>query len=286
MVAITSEDDFRELVLRHLERLPPQQQLIAEFLLGHLEELPFISVPSLASRIKVSEATVVRFAQRIGFDGFAGMKAALTELVRGRVASRGSEPALPEERGELLAGVIIEEIANIRQLGDEIRESALRDAAGAVFGANHVYCFGLGISSILADLSGYLLTQVGVRASILSTRFSSPLEQTVMLRPGDLLLVFSYPPFSSQTVAMVRDASERGIATVAVTDRLTAPVAPHASHLFRVRSNNRMYTNALGAATVFLNALVTEIAALHGDYASEAVGRINRILSRDENLIT
>jgi len=285
MAQITSEDEFRDLVLEHLDRFPPQQQQIAAYLMDHLEELPFLSVPSLAARVAVSEATVVRFAQRIGFEGFTAMKALLTDLVRGRVASRGHQSEQNGGVGDVLESIIAEETANIARLSD-IRERDLRAAATAVFEADHVYCFGLGISSYLADLAGYLLTQVGIRASVLSTRFSSPLEQTVKLRQGDLLLVFSYPPFSAQTVAMVADVTDRGITTLAVTDRLTAPVAPHADHLFRVPSNNRLFTNTLGAVSVFLNALITEIATLHDDHASEALGKINRILSRDENLIT
>lgn len=286
MTRFNNAKEFRDLVLSNLERLPPQQQIIAEYFLGNLEEIPFVSVPSLSERTGVSEATVVRFAQRIGFDGFTSMKTALTEMIRGKSGSRGEGEDLPDSSAEISKQVIAQELANINKLTGENTDEALRAAASALFNANQTYVFGMGISSILAELTGYLCTQVGIRATVLSTRFTSPLEQLVVLRPGDLLFVFSYPPFSAQTVEMVKDAHQRGITTVAVTDRLTAPVAPYTDHLFRVRGNNKMFTNAVGAATVFLNILVTEIAVLHGNDASRAVGRINRILSEDENLIT
>ncbi|MDJ0839274.1 MAG: MurR/RpiR family transcriptional regulator [Acidobacteriota bacterium] len=286
MPRISSQEEFRELVLKNLTKLPPQQQLIAEYLMGHIDEVPFISVPRLAELARVSEATVVRFAQRIGFDGFSAMKAALTEMVRGQVSSRGSDVTLPGDDQETLELVIHQETGNIHRLANEIEPEALSEAAGAVFAARHTYIFGLGISSILADLSAYLFTQIGLRATVLTTRFSSPLEQLVVLQPKDMLMVFSYPPFSAQTIEMVKDAHSRSITTLAVTDRLTAPIAPYADHLFRVRSTNSMFTNALGAATVFLNALITEIATLHGEHASRAVGRINRILTEDDNLLS
>ena len=66
MPKVSSEAEFKQLVLDHFEDFPPQQQSIAEFLLNNLSEAPFISVPELAQRTGASEATVVRFAKRMG----------------------------------------------------------------------------------------------------------------------------------------------------------------------------------------------------------------------------
>ena len=72
---------------------------------------------------------------------------------------------------------------------------------------------------------------------------------------------------------------------IAVSDSVAAPISEHAELVFPIHSDNRMFTNAVAAVTVFLNALSTEIALKHGRHAAKAVSRIHDILEADDNLI-
>ncbi|CAM2006503.1 MurR/RpiR family transcriptional regulator [Acanthopleuribacter pedis] len=286
MEDMTSEAQFKELVLNAFKDLPQQQQQVADFLLDHLDEIPFLTVPTLAKRVGVSEATIVRFAQRVGYDGFSGLKTNLTTLVRDRVTAQTSiEDVFKPNGKDNLSLVVQKELANIQDLSKDIDLETFEGAANTLFASDHIFTFGFGISAHLSSLATYLLTQIGLRATTLSTRFSSPMEQMVILRENDVMLVFSFPPFSRGTIKMVEDAKQRGIKVVAVSDRLTAPISAHADYTLQVRTHNKMFTNAIGAAVTLLNALATEIAIKHGDHAVKAVAKINRILAEDEGVL-
>ncbi|CAM2066151.1 MurR/RpiR family transcriptional regulator [Sulfidibacter corallicola] len=288
MAPLTNEAEFKDLVLKAFNDLPAQQQQVAEYMVEHLDEVPFLTVPTLAKHCGVSEATIVRFAQRVGYDGFSGMKTNLTDMVRDRVTSSrgtGLEEALAPAGTDSLSLVVQQEMQNLQSLAKDVDLDVFEEAAATLFQSGHIFTFGFGISAHLAGLATYLLTQIGLRASTLSTRFSAPLEQMIVMRETDALLLFSFPPFSVPTIKMAEQAAARGIKVVAISDRLTAPVAPFADHLIQVRTHNRMFTNAIGAVSVFLNALITEIALKHGDHAAEAMTKINRILATDENVI-
>ncbi|HSM51695.1 MAG TPA: MurR/RpiR family transcriptional regulator [Thermoanaerobaculia bacterium] len=284
MQELRSEADFRELVLGHLGELPPQQQAIAAFLLEHLGEVPFLSVPTIAQQTGASEATVVRLAQRLGFDGFSEMKGALLELVRERLAAPRAALAANGE-AELLASVARLEQGNVQRLVERLSPADFRAAAAALFKADHVYLFGMGISSLLSELAAYLMTEIGLRVTALSTRFSSPREQLVALRASDLLFAFSFPPYSRQTLDLLAEAAQRGLPTVVVTDRPDAPAAASARHVLAAPTDNMLLTNAVAAVTVLLNALVTEIAVRHQGRAVDALTRINRILAEEEDVL-
>lgn len=285
MPVLSGASDFRDLVLEHYDGLPPQQQAIATFLLEHSGEIPFLPIPTIASRTGASEATVVRLAQRLGFEGFAELKMALLELVRGRMATPRTAEEVSEDTADVLNSVARLEQNNIQRLAETVTTAELRAAAAALFKADHVYVFGFGISSVLADLGGYLLTEIGLRATVLSTRYSSPREQVVALRASDLLLAFSFPPYSRQTLELLAEIAERGLPTVVVTDRVTAPASTHARHLFVAPSHNMNFTNAIAAATVLLNALATEIAMRHQGRAVDALSKINRILAEEGDVV-
>ena len=282
------EPDIKRLVVDHYESLPQQQKVVADYILAHLQEVPFLSVPELADRSGASEATIVRFAQRIGFDGYAALKEHLLAGVRERVALPSGAAAelfarVPQD--DTLRVVATQEIGNIEGSVNALDRETFGQAATMLFRADHVYAFGMGISSHLADLTTYMLTQIGLRATTLSLRFSSPLEPLVALRPSDCLFVYSFPPYSRATIEMMREASDRGIPCLAVTDRLTSPAAQLARVVLLVRSENMMYTNSVAAVSVLVNALATEIALRHQDSAAAAVTRITRILAQDKDTL-
>ena len=278
------EAEFRERLVKISADLPPQQRVIAEYVLQHLTAIPFLSVPELARRAGVSEATVVRFAQRIGYPGFSELKMELVDLLQTRLTN-GDEGAQEIVSEDLLQSVASLEIANIGRTLDSLDRESFSSVAEALFASDRVYTFGMGVSALLAELAAYTLLQVGVRASCLSTVFSSPREQLVGIRPGDLVMVFSLPPYSKQSLAILEDAHGLGISTVAVSDRMTSPASTLAERTLSVKSDNMMFTNAVAAVTVLINALATEIATSHREVALAALSQINRVLSEDEDLL-
>jgi DNA-binding MurR/RpiR family transcriptional regulator len=283
----TATNDVRDRILEHVDGLPPRQRAIADYLLDHLDSVPFLSVPELARRCRVSEATIVRFGQRIGFSGFAELKVALVELLQDRLRlEHDDEAGEPDLGDDVIESVASLEGRNIRRTVDSIDREVFADIAELIFTSEHVYTFGMGISAHLAELAAYTLVQIGVVAHPLSTGYSSPSEQLVTVSGNDLLLVISLPPYSRQSLELLSAAADAGIATVALSDRLSAPAARTARLSLAVRSDNLTFTNAVAAMTVVINALATAIATRHRDQAIDAFARIGRVLSNDPDVIT
>lgn len=286
MDSFKNEDEFRQMLLSKLPSLSKQQQVAGAFLLDHLSEATFLSVPAYAKKAGVSDATVVRLGQSLGFDGYAGLKMALMELARDKMNGGAFNQKLfgEDEKETTLRKTAEQEVSNIQRTIQGITPEQFQKVVSVLFKADHIYSFGMGVSAHVADLFSYWLVQIGLRATTVSTRSSSPLEQLVPLRLTDLVVVFSFPPYSKPTIEMVKDLKERGIPTLAICDSLAAPVAAEASHSLTVRTDSMMFTNSLSALFVVLNSLVTEIVGRHGD-AVNAVSRINRIITQDDNLI-
>jgi len=280
-----TEIDFRSLVTRQAAGLPRQQRSIAEYVLEHLTAVPFLSIPELARRVQVSEATVVRFAQRLGYPGFSELKMELVDILQEQL--KLGDDGTPEQiADDIFASVADLETSNIRRTVDALDRTLFAEVGEALFQASAVSTFGMGVSAHLAELAAYTLLQIGLRAHNLSTGFSSPLEQLVTSSPSDVIMVFSLPPYSRQGLDMLAAARELEIRTVAVTDRVTAPAARLATWTLPVKSDNMMFTNAVAAVTVLLNALATEIATRHREESIAALSRINRVLDDDEDVLT
>ncbi len=275
--------DFKDRLLQQSGELPPQQRSLADYVIEHLTTVPFLSVPELARRVGVSEATVVRFAQRIGYPGFSELKMELVEILQNRLHGEGDETE--EVAEDLLASVANLEVTNIGRTVEALDRRHFAEVAEALFDARCVYTFGMGVSALLAELAAYTLLQVGVRATTLSTRFSSPCEQLVGITQRDLVMVISLPPYSRQSLDILSDVGKLGIPSVALSDRPTAPAARLARWALTVKSDNMMFTNAIAAMTVLLNALSTQVATSHREEALDALAMINRALAEDEDVL-
>src|SRR5690606_9221575 len=62
-----------------LPRLKGTTQKIAEYILNHPQETINLTITELGERVGVSEASVVRFAQTLGYSGFHALKIRLAE---------------------------------------------------------------------------------------------------------------------------------------------------------------------------------------------------------------
>src|SRR5262249_58181588 len=71
--------------------LRESERKIADYILARPEEIIYLSVTELADRTDTSEATVIRFAQRLGYSGYAALKIPLT------MDRRHSPPPLPSD---------------------------------------------------------------------------------------------------------------------------------------------------------------------------------------------
>ena len=140
-------------------------------------------------------------------------------------------------------------------------------------------------SAYLADFASYLFTEHGLRSTCLATRFTSPREQLVVLRPTDVVMAFSFPPYSKQTLEVLEESRSKGIPTIVVTDRATAPGVAVAQDALIVSSHGMTFTNATASVGVLLNAMVVEIASRHRGETVDALSRINKILREQTYLV-
>ena len=63
------------------------QRAIAKYIMENYEKAAYMTAASLGSQTGVSESTVVRFALKLGYEGYPEMQRALQELTRTKLTS-------------------------------------------------------------------------------------------------------------------------------------------------------------------------------------------------------
>ncbi|HUI65890.1 MAG TPA: hypothetical protein VL126_13690, partial [Bacteroidota bacterium] len=113
--------DLKAQIQAKYPHLTDNQRKVADFLLEHISEAPFLSVVELEKRSGASKATVVRFAQSLGFSGFLEMRERLLRGVKSQMTITEVFPLLPQpNRQETLTAVAHQDVKNINETINQI----------------------------------------------------------------------------------------------------------------------------------------------------------------------
>jgi DNA-binding MurR/RpiR family transcriptional regulator len=279
--------EFQERLREHYEKLPVNQRHIADYISEHYEKVPFLSVQELSEATEVSVASIVRFAQRIGFSGYSELKDEVSRHLRSRMKKSDAFPLVSHSQDDesVFMTVANQDIQNINDTLRLNNPELIAKTVSIINGSNHIYTVGLGVSFLLAQILAYQLRQIGVYAHVLRNDDSTFLEQSIYFREGDSLIAFSFPPYSKDTLYVAEQAAEKKMKVIAITDRPSAPVLPFADVALLVRSQNMLFTNSFSAISVLINGLVTECARKNIDQAKATLETIQAIANQEGKLL-
>lgn len=241
--------------------LPKNQVQIADFVIEHFNKIPFLTVHELSAETKTSVASIVRFVQRVGFSGYSQFRQEIAKTVQEEIDHSRLFVGIEKRVGaHTLSHVANMEINNINETLRANEKEHFDSVIDYIIGAGVVATMGCGISYLLAELLAYQLTQVGIRAMALNHDYAGFQEQILLMKPNDLLIGFSFPPYSKETIDGAKYADRGKIPLIAITNKVASPISFYAKHSLIVKSENTLYTNSLSAVSVLINAIATECA--------------------------
>jgi DNA-binding MurR/RpiR family transcriptional regulator len=261
-------------IARHQSEFTDAYRRIADQLLGHAQEAPFWGIEVLAARAEVSVATAVRFAKLLGFAGFLEMRQSLVAEARARQKGEGNLHQVPAGAAATLVEVARRDAANIDRLTSLVGEALLAQAVKRLATAKHRVVLGRGISQHMAELLAYLLTLAGHPS--IAGNAAEFATQASNLGPKDLLVLFSFPPYSAETLEVAAFAMKRGVPVMGFSDRMDAPLATYAEPLLPIPGENLLYSHSIAAFGVLAHALATALAA------KDRAGALKRLREADK----
>jgi len=119
---------FQKRVQRRHSRLTRSQVALAQYILQHDQEVPFLSSAQLVSRVKVRDATVTRFCLALGYRGDADLQKDLQKWLQMRLAPSERLEKIPRNRGEnFYLEIFNRDIQNLRETNTGLQVAQLRE---------------------------------------------------------------------------------------------------------------------------------------------------------------
>lgn len=140
-------------------RLSKGQKLIAQYILNNYDKVAFMTACKLGETVGVSESTVVRFANALGYSGYPKLQAALQELIKNKLTTvqRVEMANDYSDENTILNKILKGDIDNIRETLEEIDGEAFQESVSRLLKARKIYILGMRTSFVVAQYLGFYL---------------------------------------------------------------------------------------------------------------------------------
>lgn len=231
-IAVRSEVSALLTIRSRRDQMSAIERRIADFVLDNAALLRDYSSQQLANALGVSQSSVVKFCQKLGFKGYPDLKYSIGEAVAR--TSNGEEPATstaPEHPADAMAAELWgrksaaeEETRSINPPGTIAAVAAAISAAGE---DGTVFLIGLGADDIRARDFALRLSLLG----ILTVHNFDPAHMAASVnaaRTGDVLVVFSEHGKPPPLCYIARCFREREGTVVSITRHTANPLRAYA----------------------------------------------------------
>lgn len=265
-----NNQDLMRTIQMKFPRLSKGQKLIAEYILKHYDKAAFMTAAKLGTSVGVSESTVVRFANELGFSGYPKLQKALHDLIKNKLTTvqriEISNSLINQENA--LKGVLKADMENIRSTLEKINHKEFEEVVDNIFKAKRIYIIGLRSSTVLAEFLGFYLNMILDNVKVVKHGISDVFDQMINITKDDLVIGIGFPRYAARTVEALSFAQSKGTKVVAITDSLLSPLATRAEYTLIAQSNMASFVDSLVAPLSVINALVVAVGLREKDYIS------------------
>ena len=256
------------------------QKLIAAYVLGHYDKAAYLTASRLGAIVGVSESTVVRFANELGYTGYPEFQHTLREIIRNRLTSFQRIEVTNNLIGDgnVLDKVLLSDAEKIRRTMEEIDHASFEEAIDRIVTAKKIYIIGVRSSSSLAGFLNFNFRMIFDNVRFVQTTSGSEMfEQLMRIGEGDVMIAISFPRYSKRIINAVEYARTKGADVVALTDSHSSPIAAFADQLLIAQSDMASFVDSLVAPLSIINAMIVAVSRKKQDELTDRLRALEEV---------
>lgn len=272
--------DLLSIIEEHSKDFSKGQRRIAQYITENYDKAAYMTASKLGAIVDVSESTVVRFANELGFDGYPELQRAMQGFVRTKLTAFQRVEVTNKLIGDrdVLEKTLSSDVEKIKHTYEQIDRKSFADAVDAIAGAKRIYIIGMRSSANLAGFLNYNLRMIFDDVRFVQTSSGGEIfEQLLQIGEGDVLVAISFPRYSKRIINAVEFAKRSGSNVIVLTDTPQSPIAPMADQLLLAQSDMASFVDSLVAPLSIINAIIVALARKKQDDLTERLRRLEQI---------
>jgi DNA-binding MurR/RpiR family transcriptional regulator len=261
--------------------LSANRKKIAEYISSDGTTASFAGLRELATKIGVSESSIVRFAQDLGYSGYPELRLHLQDEVKKKLGSAERMRRTLSSVGkkeDLLLDLFHKDIELIEETLAVVTSDQLSAAIGKIWGAERVFIIGLRSSFALAYFLYFRLVRLQIDARLISvTGGTSLFEQLALLRPRDLLVAIGFAGVPDETNIAMDHSQTIGATVLGITYPATSEIGRRADILLLAKRGDQSRVQSLTAPFCLLNVLAIGVATAKQSRSLKALSDLDKM---------
>ncbi len=256
------------------------ERKIADWIIAHPgDELP-MTISELAALSESSEATIVRFAKRLGFAGYGELKISVARELKQKVIS----PTLTENDScfEILEKIVGDAYFSLERTKKTIAPESIAAAADLIANARKTVVIGLGSSGSVAQDAANKFLRAGYEAYSYGDTHMQMIAVSRM-DERDVLIGVSQSGASKDIVEAMKLAKNRGIPTVCITGTERSPITKQSGVVLLTDTEETKHSS-LAISSHFSRLVVIDALCYYLIYRNEKAAKPSFEEENEENL--
>ncbi len=270
---------FRERIKQAYDSLTPSFKRLGEFILSHELEVAFMTATELAQTLGVDAATVVRFSQALGYEGYRELSREVQQVVKADLTAtygRFEEAASDADR---IRALLENERHNLEVAVAQVTDQAA-ELVDLLLRAERVWVLGEAGGRCLAEMLADYLRTVGLKAAASDADPAEVVRKLWDVGEKDLVIGIGVPGTGIDTAAALRFAKERGAQTAAVSISAVSPPAQVADRILVCPANTPVGLPSTASLMTMLMVLWQALLAREGRKIEERVSNLQDAYAR------
>ncbi len=273
--------DVIQSLRKSYDELTRSQKLIAEAIVEDPEFVAFATVDKMAAKLGVSPSTVVRFTYRLGLTGYQDLQERVRTLVRSQMRSatiQADEDQVLAHLGTSAYGrSLAQDLDHLRRTIAGLDEAMMDQAVDTLAGARRVLVTGDGTAYSVAYYMAHVLGRTRGRTDLVRAD-ANDVGRLADLGAEDAVIAFTFPPYASTVLEVVRWAKSQGASVIAVTDSPISPVGQVVDLVLSAVVSGIGPHNTMVASMAVANALLNSLVLRDQDQALKRYATVTRLM--------
>ncbi len=241
-------------------QLTKNQKIIADYFVKNLTDICTMTSLEIAHEVGVSDASVIRFARAIGYEGFADLKEDFYNMISSNSSGELSKLSLSERI----------DISTTKYQSKDIKDSFTRimyDNIGSTIEMNKAELYDQIIDGLTNSKRKFIIgLRGGKGAAVQMSRLLRYLVDDVIeissddsdaigllqcATQEDIVVFFSFARYYKIDVSLISLAKQKGAMICVISDQIITPVTEHADIVLVTETESMSFFNsALGSAAI------------------------------------
>lgn len=208
---------YRQKMIENMERFTAGERKIAAFIIDFPDKLKDLSSQQLAQTLSISQSSIVKFAQKLGLQGFTQFKMTLiAESGRQQALNLHSSISSQDPLLEVANKLLNEKLHAVRKTTDSLDMNQLEKIVDILQTAHRIQIAAIGGSSLVGKDLAWKLMKIGFH---ILTEHDSHVQLTLAqtLTAQDVMLAISFSGQRKEVLLAAEIAKSRGAVLIAIT---------------------------------------------------------------------